>query len=152
MLRITSISGNIHDGRPHDADSEHLCMSRTELEKSRLRRETDGGTDVGLSLDPGMTLRDGDILAGGKRPIIIRQLAERVISVKLDDPGMRVLAGHIIGNRHRPIAVENDVIYFPAQADSELEVFEKLFAGIGATLSMEKRVFTPHTGAEIHEH
>lgn len=151
-MRITSISGNIHDGGLCDADSEHLCMSRIELEKSRLRRETDVGTDVGLSLDPGTTLRDGDILAGGKRPIIVRQLAERVISVRLDDPGMQVLAGHIIGNRHRPIAVEKGVIYFPAQADSELEVFEKLFAGIGATLSMEEKVFTPNTGAGIHEH
>ncbi|RNJ77478.1 MAG: Urease accessory protein [Nitrosopumilus sp. H8] len=152
MLRITSISGNIHDGGVCDGDSEHLCISRGDLEKSRLRRETDGGTDIGLSLDPGTVLRDGDVLAGGKKPIIVRQTAEMVISVRLDDPEMRVVAGHVIGNHHRPVAVEKGVIYFPVQADSELEVFEKLFAGIGATLSIEEMVFTPHRRARAHEH
>lgn len=151
MLLVTAVSGNVHDGA-ECPEPEHLLVSRTDLEKGRLRRQTDAGTDVGISLDPGITLRDGDVLAGGSRPIIVRQEPEKVISVRLDDPGTGVLAGHIIGNRHRPIALEDGAIYFPIQADSELEVFERLLAPAGARLAVEERVFVPHGGTAVHGH
>ena len=39
-----------------------------------------------------------------------------------------VRVGHTIGNLHRPIKLEGNKIYFPIQADAELEMFRKLFA------------------------
>ncbi len=54
-----------------------------ELEKRILRRTADRGTDVGLNLDSGVTLRHGDVLKNEDKKIIIEQLPEKVISVKL---------------------------------------------------------------------
>ena len=136
MLAVTSISGNIfHDkmyGSLETGTFERLKVSRYDLEKSRIRRQTDKGTDVGLDLASGEILHHGDILSNDDKIIVIEQLPEKVISVRLKNKNMSrvdllVLIGHIIGNRHRPISIKNDVISFPIQADSELEVFQNYF-------------------------
>jgi urease accessory protein len=64
------------------------------------------------------------------------------------------LLGHIIGNRHRPIGFENDSILFPIQADSEIEVFERLFKEIinDIEMNVEEKIFLPHKSADVHEH
>ena len=67
------------------------------------------------------------------RKIVVEQLPEKIISVKLKTKKMTdvmVLLGHIIGNRHRPISIQGDEISFPIQADSEKEIFTKLFQSI----------------------
>jgi urease accessory protein len=65
-----------------------------------------------------------------------------------------VRVGHTIGNLHRPLKLEGNKIYFPIQADSELELFRKLLAPIAGHLDINntKMVFEPEEGTEIHEH
>lgn len=65
-----------------------------------------------------------------------------------------VRIGHTIGNLHRPIKLERNKIYFPIQADTELDMFKKLFAPINDHLEIQKTtmVFEPEEGTEIHEH
>ena len=163
MLTVTSIAGNIFHDKGFESlkseDLEHLKVSRSEIEKSRLRRQTDRGTDVGLDLVSGKILRHGDVITNNEKFILVEQLPEKVISVRLKNKTLApidlfVLIGHIIGNRHRPISIKNDVVFFPIQADSELEVFQKLFADIidDIELSIEEMIFIPHTGADVHEH
>ncbi len=165
MLKITSIAGNIfHDERfdslRGSGDFERLKISRMELEKNRIRRETDLGTDVGLLLEAGITLHNGDVLGSSNsgKFIVVEQIPEKVISVRLKNKtksaDLLVLLGHIIGNRHRPISIEDDIIFFPIQAESELEVFQKLFVEIieDVELSTEEKIFRPHTGADVHGH
>ena len=67
---------------------------------------------------------------------------------------LATLLGHIIGNRHRPIGFEDGAVLFPIQADSELEVFERLFKEIieDIELEIEEKLFLPHTSADVHEH
>jgi len=80
---------------------EKLKISRMELEKRILRRMTDCGTDVGLKLDPGVKLRNGDVFKNEDKRIVIEQIPEKVISVKLkatNNSEVMVLLGHIIGN------------------------------------------------------
>ena len=164
MLRITSVAGNIFDGSGGfgalgEGDFERLVVSRAEMGRSRLRRQTTGGTDVGLLLEGGAALRNGDVLSGGPKPIVVEQLPEKVVTVRPRDganaPESLALVGHAIGNRHRPISLEGGAVSFPIQADAELEVFEGLFARIvagGVDLSAEERVFSPHGGADVHDH
>ena len=163
MLTITSVSGNIFHDKGFESlktgNFERLKVSRSELEKNRLRRNTDNGTDVGLALVSGEILHHGDVLSNNGKVIVVEQLPEKIISIRLkhkttDLVDLLVLIGHIIGNRHRPISIKNDVISFPIQADSELEVFEKLFSDIikDIELSIEEAVFSPHTGADVHDH
>lgn len=162
MLKITSVIGNIfHDKKfdsLEDGNLEYLRVSRTELEKTRIRRETNRGTDVGLLLEPGITLHNGDVLDSNEKMIVIEQIPEKMIAVRLKNDKnsveLLVLIGHIIGNRHRPISIQGNVVFFPIQADSELAVFEKLFTNVidEIELSIEEEIFKPHTGANVHDH
>ena len=161
MLEISSTIGNIFlDEEFNDLKSENfekLQISRIELEKRILRRKTDHGTDVGLRLDPGVKLHNGDVIKNGDTIIVVEQLPEKVISVKLKTEhniDVMVLLGHIIGNQHRPISIQKEEILFPIQADSEMEVFTKLFQNIinHVEMNIEERVFSPKSGADLHEH
>ena len=161
MLEVNSPIGNIFHGKEFedlkDKKCEKLMISRIELEKRILRRKTDQGTDVGLNLDSGIKLRHGDVIKNGDSKILIEQLPEKVLSVRLKTKNVSeilILLGHIIGNRHRAISIQDDEVLFPIQADSEKEVFTKLFESIIDHIEMkiEERIFLPHTGANVHEH
>ncbi len=62
--------------------------------------------------------------------------------------------GHIVGNMHRPISIEENSVSFPIQDDSELELFKKLFEEIidDLELTIQNKVFVPHKGMNVHEH
>ena len=161
MLEVNSPVGNIFLDEGFDdlksGNFEKLRISRMELEKRILRRKTDRGTDVGLNLDPGVKLRHGDVIKNGDMKIVVEQLPEKIITVRLKNKEMTevmTLLGHIIGNRHRPVSIKNNEISFPIQADSEKEVFTKLFQSIIDHIEMTvgEQIFSPHSGADTHEH
>lgn len=157
MLTVTFVSGNIFCDRRYKSLEGYECLlvSRSELEKTRMRKKTDRGTDVGVLLESGKSLRHGDVLLSGEKIIVVEQIPEKVVYVKLKDNRHEqlVLIGHIIGNRHRPIAIKNGTICFPIMADSEVGVFERLFSGIiDAELSIKEEIFTPHRRADVHGH
>ncbi len=160
MLEVNAPVGNMFLGGFDEIKSgsfERLKISRMELEKRILRRKGDRGTDIGFNLDPGVKLRHGDVINNGDRKIIVEQLPEKVISIRLKTKNMidvMVILGHIIGNRHRPISIQGEEIVFPIQADSEKEVFTKLFHSIinHIEVTIDERIFSPHLGANVHEH
>ena len=160
MLVVTSIAGGGGGGRGAAADLDRIRMSRAELEKSRIRKATEGGADVAVSLPHGTVMRDGDVLdAGGDRRIVVEQVPEKVATARPREGGggaAAFLVGHIVGNRHRPISVSPDgtAISFPIQADSEIGLFERLFerVGGGVDLRVSEAVFRPHGGADVHGH
>ena len=156
-MGVYTVQANIFSGaRVPDADSlERLVLSRAEMQKARLRRRASRGTDVMISLETGARLHNGDVLAGdGGRRVLVEQSPERVIAVTLPpEAGAAALLGHIIGNRHRPISIEGRTLRFPIQADSELETFEGLLAGVGGLrLGIEEAAFEPVEGADVHAH
>ena len=157
MLNINSILGNIFkDTSLECANLEKLIISRIDLEKRILRKKTNLGTDIGINLNSSTKLQHGDIIGNNEIKIIVEQIPEKVISVKLkeDDEKIAILLGHIIGNRHRPIAIKDKMILFPIQEDSELEIFQRLFKEIidHIELKIEEEIFLPHTSADVHEH
>jgi len=161
VLEVNSPIGNIFVDEGFDelknGNCEKLKISRMELERRILRRKTDRGTDVGLNLEPGVKLRHGDVIKNGDMEIVVEQLPEKIITVKLKNKKMTdvmVLLGHIIGNRHRPISIKDDEVSFPIQADSEKDVFTKLFQNIinHIEITIEEKIFFPHSGADVHEH
>ena len=168
MLLINSILGNAYHGsnlkeKIETATQNHtikqLFLSRSDMEKSRLRTETDDGTEIGLSLEPGITLHNGDVLETDSNLIMIHQLPEKIISVKVNDDdhssSIRVQLGHIIGNRHRPLSIaSNGSVLFPIHDENEVDLFEKLFSEILHHISMtvEDKIFVPNQGMNVHEH
>ncbi len=166
---VRSVVGNIHQSMLLSKEyrkmkaagkSETMSLSRADMQRLRLRRKTDAGSDVGIIMQPEATLEDGDVLVRTKAKfVVVRQLREKVLSVKVSqgDPvstaEVSALVGHAIGNRHRPIAVNGGIITFPIMADSELEVFQQLMPKGSVHLKIEEKVFQP-SGVAIsnHEH
>lgn len=170
MIAISSVIGNIFQDKELAVRFENLqktmaCeilrFTRSQLDKTRFRQQTDKGTDIGCILNSEHKLRNGDVLySNPEKFIMIEQIPEKVISIKVkkikvDSEGILVQLGHIIGNRHRPIQIDkNGQIFFPILSDSELDTFKKLFSEIIDYLEMrvEERIFDPKNGMDVHEH
>ena len=141
---------------------ETIKISRLESQRVRMRKISDKGTDVALTLPPGTRLRHGDVIIITENKIVVVGIEpEDVIMIEIRDNiheddiiEVPVRVGHTIGNLHRPIKLEGNKIYFPIQADTELEMFKKLFEPINEHLDIKKTtmVFEPEDGTEIHEH
>ena len=141
---------------------EKIKISRLESERVRMRKLSDKGTDVALTLPPGTRLRHGDVIIITENKMVVVGIEpEDVIMIEIRDNihqddivEVPVRVGHTIGNLHRPIRLEGNKIYFPIQADTELEMFKKLFEPINEHLDIKKTtmVFEPEDGTEIHEH
>ena len=168
---MDSVLGNINNDKKlkekyDEMTSRKVCetikISRLESQRVRMRKISDKGTDVALTLPPGTRLRHGDVIIITENKIVVVGIEpEDVIMIEIRDNiheddiiEVPVRVGHTIGNLHRPIKLEGNKIYFPIQADTELEMFKKLFEPINEHLDIKKTtmVFEPEDGTEIHEH
>jgi urease accessory protein len=165
MLIVNTILGNMYkddqlakkiEDSKEQGKFRRLLLSRIEMEKTRLRKKTDDGFDIGFVLEPGTKLQHGDVISGSNETILIEQLPEKTLTVKFKEnrKDLFLLVGHIIGNRHRPISIRNETISFPIHDDSEMELFERLFHEVihKIDLSIDEQYFIPHTGMNVHEH
>ena len=165
MLIVNTILGNMYkddqlakkiEDSKVQGKFRRLLLSRIEMEKTRLRKKTDDGFDIGFVLEPGTKLQHGDIISESDETILIEQLPEKTLVVKFKEnrKGLFLLVGHIIGNRHRPISIRNETISFPIHDDSEMELFERLFHEVihEIDLSIDEQCFIPHTSMDVHEH
>ena len=165
MLIVNTVLGNIYkddqlakkiEDSKEQGKFRRLLLSRIEMEKTRLRKKTDDGFDIGFVLEPGTKLQDGDVISESDETILIEQLPEKTLVVKFKEnrKDLFLLVGHIIGNRHRPISIKNETISFPIHDDSEMELFERLFHEVihEIDLSIDGQCFIPHTSMDVHEH
>ena len=141
---------------------EKIQVSRLEADRIRIRKVSDKGTDLALTLVPGSHIYDGDVvLLVEERMVIAKRETENVVIVSLNndvstqqilDTAIRL--GHIIGNMHRPIRVVNNKVYFPIQSDSEIELFKKLFHNLKQNFDIktENIIFEPDLGYDVHGH
>jgi urease accessory protein len=171
MIHINKILGNIHsdsylqekyqDMKKKDK-VEKIELNRLEADRSRIRKVSDKGTDLALTLNPGSHINDGDvILVAEETMVIVKRESENVAIISLNDDisaeqilDTAIKLGHIIGNMHRPIRVINNKVYFPIQSDSEIELFKRLFYNLGQDIDIktENIVFEPDLGYDIHGH
>jgi urease accessory protein len=168
---VDSVLGNINNDKKlkekyDEMNARKACetikISRLESQRVRMRKISDKGTDVALTLTPGTQLRHGDVIITTENKMIVVGIEpEDVIILEIRDNiheddivEVPVRVGHTIGNLHRPIKLEGNKIFFPIQADTELEMFKKLFEPINEHLDIKKTtmVFEPEDGTEIHEH
>ena len=168
MLVADTILGNSYQGSSlrekinfakENNTLQRLFLSRTQMEKSHLRVETETGLEIGLSLEPGTVMHNGDVLEIDSHLIVVHQLPEKVIRVMIREnewsPNLLVQLGHIIGNRHRPLSITSKgCIMFPIHDETEVELFKKLFSDIIVHLELivEDEIFIPNKGMNVHEH
>src|SRR6187402_1404916 len=114
LITIDSVIGNIKKdnnlGQKYDemcvrAACETIKVSRWESERVRMRKTSDKGTDIALTLPQGTHLRHGDVIMLTKDKIVIVEIEpENVAMVEVKDNihndndiiGVSVIIGHTI--------------------------------------------------------
>ncbi|MDQ3873170.1 MAG: Urease accessory protein [Thermoproteota archaeon] len=172
MITITSVIGNLYrdpslisqyQQMSSRSLTEALRISRMEAQRIRMRKRSNKGTDIALTLSSGTKLRHGDvIMLSNDKMITIELEPENVIVIRVKDNipddhivDVPVRIGHAIGNLHRPIKLEGRKIYFPIQTDQEIEMFKKIFGHLldHVEINHEMIVFEPEEGTmDVHEH
>lgn len=117
-------------------------------QKSRLRTTVSGGEEIGLFLDRGTVLRDGDCLqADDGRIVRVVAAAEDLLEVRGVDPLALARAAYHLGNRHAPAQVGDSWLRIAAD-----DVLAGMLRGIGAEVTPIRAPFEPEAGAYVAGH
>lgn len=134
MRRVDGVVGNRHDdpdlderiAAHNDAGTlERVRIDSGERKKSRLRVETDAGTDLGIVVGDA-DLRSGDVLfVDDNRAAVVTFETREAFVVELPAPTEPALAavaefGHRVGNQHWDIAVESGTVYVPVDVEKRV--------------------------------
>jgi len=130
---------------PHDA----LLVLPFELrQKSRLRTAVAGGEEIGLFLERGTVLRDGDCLQSDDGRIVrVGAADEDLFEARCADPGALARAAYHLGNRHTPVQVGAGWLRFAAD-----DVLAAMLRGLGAAVIPVRAPFEPEPGAYAAGH
>lgn len=134
MRTIEGVVGNRRDDptleerlQAHDraGSLERVVIEAAERKKSRLRVETDAGTDLGVVVEQ-PPLREGDVLFVDEAAaaVVTFERTEAYV-IDLPEPTPETFAavvelGHRIGNQHWDVAVEDGAVYVPVEADRHI--------------------------------
>ncbi|WP_106476237.1 urease accessory protein UreE [Phytohalomonas tamaricis] len=155
MLRAIQRLGAGCDSAGALADT--LTLTFEQRQRGRLRAVGDSGSEIGLFLDRGPVLRDGDCLATeDSQIVVIRAAAEPVVTAYVASGLPLARLCYHLGNRHVPLAIgetEDGQGYVRLQPD---HVLEALAERLGARLERHDGPFDPEPGAyaagEGHSH
>lgn len=112
-------------------------------QKSRLRASVAGGEEIGLILERGSVLRDGEfLLADDGRVVRVVAAQEDLLEVRCADAQALARAAYHLGNRHTPVQVGAGWLRIAADA-----VLADMLAGLGATVTAVRASFEPEAGA-----
>ncbi|CAN7399615.1 urease accessory protein UreE [Pseudoduganella sp. LjRoot289] len=113
-------------------------------EKCRLRAVLSTGEEVGVFTVRGTVLRDGDLLTGEDRNVVVRVVAAREPTYKVTcaDAHTLLRCAFHLGNRHTQAQVGDGFLRIRADA-----VLKDMLAGLGAVVVAEDAAFEPESGA-----
>jgi urease accessory protein len=113
-------------------------------EKCRLRAVLSTGEEVGVFTVRGTVLRDGDLLAGEDRNVVVQVVAacEPTYKVTCVDAHTLLRCAFHLGNRHTQAQVGDG--YLRIRADA---VLKDMLIGLGALVVAEDAPFEPESGA-----
>lgn len=159
MILVEKILGNLKDAdwhkRSHEATVDYLALEQWEAPKNRLRKASEGGTELAISLSRSEHLHNGDVLYydEASNTIIAAKIALKEVMV-IELEGLETLSpqeilrvcfelGHGLGNQHWPAVIKGSTVYVPLSVD------QKVMASVMKTHAFEgvKSHFAP--GEEI---
>ncbi|RKR07562.1 urease accessory protein [Kushneria sinocarnis] len=127
-------------------------LTHEQRSRGRLRATSDDGHDVGLFLERGPVLRDGDgVRLEGGEVLLIRAAAEPVATARIEGALALARLCYHLGNRHVPLAIGEDAQggFVRLQPD---HVLEALAERLGARLERGEAPFDPESGAYAEGH
>ncbi len=120
-----------------------LELSFERRRQARLRTHVMDGEEIGLFLDRGTVLRDGDrLLADDGRVVLVRAAVEKLLEVKGHAARDLARAAYHLGNRHSAVEIGADSLRCPADA-----VLAALLRTLGFIVREVDAVFEPEQGA-----
>jgi urease accessory protein len=159
LVRVDTIMGRATEDAWPDllagAQVDVLHLDQADAQRSRLRKATDAGVEVAISLDRGTQLRDGDILLwdeARRAAIVARIDLKDVLVIDLgglaDGPPEVSMArcvelGHALGNQHWAAVVKGRRVYVP------LAVSRAVMASVMKTHSFEGVTYAFVPGANV---
>lgn len=148
MLKLTERLGPVAADRASDT----LTLPFEPRTKGRLRATSDSGRELGLFLDRGPVLRDGEGLRAESGEVVrIHAAAEPVVTARITAGLPLARLAYHLGNRHVQLALGEDeqaspvrrgYVRFPPD-----HVLEALAERLGASLEHHQAPFDPEPGA-----
>lgn len=132
----------------HEPATDELWLPYDLRKRGRLKSVTSSGADIGLFLERGEVLKDGDRLATACGRIVeVRAAPEEIAIASTDDPLLFARACYHLGNRHVPLQIEPGRLCFQRDA-----VLEELATRLGLKVSHQSAPFDPEPGAYAGGH
>lgn len=104
-------------------------LQQCDRHKGRIHAQTNSGVAIGIIKSRDRALQSGDIFQTESGKLLLIDLQEQELLVldisRLEtkiSPAKLVYLGHVLGNHHYPIAVQNNKIYVQLVADKEVIV------------------------------
>lgn len=162
MIVIERILGNLKREpewrtKLADATLDFVALDQWEAQKSRCRKQSQQGLDLGISLDRNTILKDGDVLLWdeAQRSAVVVQISLRDVMV-IDLNELKTLPidesiklgfdlGHALGNQHWKAVVKNNQVYIP------LTVATKMMDSVMRTHGFQHLPYTFVQGESILE-
>ncbi len=136
MILVERILGNLRDPlwaeRGREGQVDHLVLEQWEAPKGRLRKASQGGTELAISLPRSEHLHDGDVLHydAAKGLVVAARIALREVLV-IELEGLESLSpaeilrncfelGHGLGNQHWPAVIKGTTVYVPLSVDRKV--------------------------------
>ncbi len=134
MRRVDGTLGNVDDDpdiaarvavHEDDGTLERLVVAAGDRHRSRLRVETEAGTDLGVVVE-NPPLRAGDVLVlDDERAVVVAFETREAVALDLPEPSAGAVAtavelGHRVGNQHWDLAVRDGTAYVPLEADRHI--------------------------------
>ena len=120
-----------------------LVLPFEQRRKSRLRTTVAGGEEIGLFLERGTVLRNGDYLkADDGRVVRVVAADEDLFEIRCAQPEALMRAAYHLGNRHTAVQVCGDSLRIAADG-----VLADMLRRLGATVTSIRAPFEPEAGA-----
>ncbi|MCB1740985.1 MAG: urease accessory protein UreE [Gammaproteobacteria bacterium] len=148
MLHLTRYQPRAVAADESTAGSVNAAMDELVLpfelrQRSRLRAMTQRGQEVGLFLDRGLVLRDGDRLSSEDGVVVrVRAAPEHCSTVRASDPLALTRAAYHLGNRHVMLQVGAGFLRYRHD-----HVLDAMLRAMGLRVFEETVPFEPEAGA-----
>ena len=134
-------------GEPADYRRTTITLPLEDRQKTHGRRRSDDGLEFSISLEPGLTLADGDclLLEEERIVVVVREAAEAVYVVRPRSEQEWAYYAYQVGNRHQKLMISDQELVC-LQDPAVRSLFEQLHV----EYTEDKRPFTPATLASGH--
>lgn len=117
-------------------------------QKSRFRATVASGEEIGLFLERGSVLRDGECLRSDDgRVVRVAAADEELMEARCANADALARAAYHLGNRHTPVQVGSGWLRLAAD-----DVLAGMLRGLGATVTTMRAPFEPEAGAYAAGH